>query len=241
MLEKCRGVVLQQIKYTDSGIIVRVFTREEGGISVLIKGMRRKKSGKQPVFFQPLYILDMELYNRQTDGLCLLKEFVPVFMPLGFGEDIRKTCVALFLGEILSAVIRDEQPNPPLFDYLEQSVRYFNDRCEPFSNFHLSFLSGLCGYLGFGPRLREGDDDMFFDMVNGRFMVMPPPHGGYADVGVSGLLARFFAATFDEANMIPLNGKQRNDVLDALLKYYSVHTQLMKKINSIDVMKEIFS
>ncbi len=241
MIDKIRGIVLHQIKYTDSGIIVRFFTREAGGISVMVKGMRKGKAGKKNVFFQPMFILDMEVYNKDSRGLQLLKEYTPSFLACGLRDDIRKSCVAIFLGEVLSAVIRDEGVNPALYDFLERSVLYFDEASGSFSNFHISFLARLCGYLGFAPHKMEEDDNLFFDLVDGRFTVLPPPHGGYADSDISNLLSRFFFCSFDEAREIALNGKQRDDILDTLLKYYEVHTPMMKKINSLEVMKEVFS
>ncbi|MBE3141635.1 MAG: recombination protein O N-terminal domain-containing protein, partial [Thermoplasmata archaeon] len=62
MLEKTRGIILHQIKYTDSGIIAWLYTRKFGRQSFLIKGMRNRKAGKHNIFFQPLFILDLELY-----------------------------------------------------------------------------------------------------------------------------------------------------------------------------------
>jgi DNA repair protein RecO (recombination protein O) len=241
MIEKIRGIVLQQIKYTDSGIIVRFFTREAGGMSVMVKGLRRGKSAKRNVFFQPMFILDMEVYNKDSRGLQLLKEYSPSFLACGLRDDVRKSCVAIFLGEVLSSVIRDEGVNPELYDFIERSVLYFDSALEPFANFHISFLSLLCGYLGFAPQRKDEMDDLFFDLADGRFTVLPPPHGGYLDSEISALMSRFFYDSYDEAKEIRLNGKQRDDILDALLKYYSVHTPMMKKINSLEVMKEVFS
>lgn len=241
MVEKIRGIVLQQIKYTDSGIIVRFFTREAGGMSVLVRGMRKGKSAKRNVFFQPMFILDMEVYNKDSRGLQLLKEYTPSYLADGLRNDVRKSCVAIFLGEVLSAVIRDEGVNRELFDFLERSVLYFDSAQEPFANFHISFLALLSGYLGFAPQRKEESDDLFFDLVDGRFVVLPPPHGGYVSREMSTLLARFFFGSYDGEREIRLNGKQRDDILDALLKYYSIHTPMMRKINSLEVMKEVFS
>jgi len=241
MVEKIRGIVLHQLKYTDSGIIVRFFTREAGGMSVLVKGMRKGKSGKRNVFFQPMFILDMEVYNKDSRGLQLLKEYTPSFLACGLRDDVRKSCVAIFLGEVLSSAIREEGVNRELYDFIEGSVLYFDAVSGPFANFHISFLARLCGYLGFAPQRKEESDDLFFDLVDGRFVVLPPPHGGYADREISVLMARFFFESYDEAKEIRLNGRQRDNILDALLKYYSVHTPMMKKINTLEVMKEVFS
>ena len=61
MLEKTRGIILSQIKYSDSGIIARLYTRKFGRQSFLIRGMRNKKSGKHNILFQPMFILELEM------------------------------------------------------------------------------------------------------------------------------------------------------------------------------------
>ena len=50
MLEKTKGIVLQQIKYSDSGIVVWFYTQKFGRQSFILKGLRSKKSGKHNVF-----------------------------------------------------------------------------------------------------------------------------------------------------------------------------------------------
>jgi len=41
-------------------------------------------------------------------------------------------------------------------------------------------------------------------------------------------------------NRIVLNGSLRNDVLDVLVRYYSLHLPGLKKVKSLDVLKEVF-
>ena len=77
-------------------------------------------------------------------------------------------------------------------------------------------------------------------MVNGTFVAIPPSHGVYSDIEVSGILARFFSSSWDEMNQISLTGHLRNEVLSELLRYYSVHMPSLKKINSISILKEVF-
>jgi DNA repair protein RecO (recombination protein O) len=40
---------------------------------------------------------------------------------------------------------------------------------------------------------------------------------------------------------IPLTGNLRNEVLETIIKYFSIHLPGLKKINSLEVLKEIFS
>jgi DNA repair protein RecO (recombination protein O) len=241
MLEKTRGIILHQIKYTDSGIIVQLYTRKFGRQSFLIKGMRNRKSGKHNILFQPMFILDLEMYYKASREMQVLKEFSVFFTPYDIHSNIKKSCVAIFLGEVLTSVLREESPHEEMFDYIEESIIHFDRSKEGFANFHIAFLAGLSSFLGFEPGQRTNKDDSFFDMINGIFVPIPPVHGNYATVEVSDILADFFVASFDTASNIILTGNLRNEVLETLVKYYSLHLPGLKKINSLEVLKEVFS
>ncbi len=241
MIEKTRGIILNQIKYTDSGIIARLYTRKFGRQSFLIRGMRSRKSGKHNILFQPMYILDLEISYKESREMNVLKEFSVSYSPYDIYSDIRKSSVAIFLGEVLTSVLREESSHEELFDYIEKSIIYF-DRCrEGYANFHIAFLAGLSSFLGFEPGTREDENDSFFDMSNGIFVPVPPVHGNYANPDVSGILAQVFLASYDNIGNITLKGAMRNEVLDTLLRYYSLHLSGLKKINSLEVLKEVFS
>jgi DNA repair protein RecO (recombination protein O) len=240
MLEKTKGVVLHQIKYTDSGIVAQLYTRKFGRQSFLIHGMRKKKSGRQNILFQPLSILDLEISYKESREMNVLKETAVSYSPHTLYSDVRKSCVAIFLGEVLTSVLREESAHEELFDYIEASVIYFDKSNENFSNFHIAFLAGLSSYLGFEPGMRRDPDDSFFDLVNGVFVRIPPLHGTYANEGISDILARVFNSSFGSVGEIPLTGQVRNEVLDTLIRYYSLHLSGLRKINSLNVLKEVF-
>lgn len=241
MVDKTGAIVLHQIKYTDSGIIVQVYTRNFGRQSVLVRGLRKKKSGRQNVFFQPLSVLDLVIYSRSAESMKTLKEFSVAFAPGDIYNNIIKSCITLFLGEVLTTVLKEESSNEELFDYLRDSIIYFDKRKDGFSNFHIAFLIGLCSFLGFEPGKRSDKEYQVFDMVNGAFVPIPPSHGAYADIEISGILAEFFSSSWDDMNKIVLTGEKRNDVLLTILKYYSVHMPSLRKINSLEILKEVFS
>jgi len=241
MLEKTRGIILHQIKYTDSGIVVQLYTRDFGRQSLLIRGMRNKKSGKHNIMFQPMFILDLEMYYKASREMQNLKEFSVAYIPYDIHSNIRKSTVAIFLGEVLTSVLKEESPHKEMFDYIEEAIIYFDECNEGYANFHIAFLAGLISFLGFEPSLRNNSDDLFFDMRNGIFVPIPPVHGSYANVEVSDILARFFMSSYDTSGNILLTGVLRNEVLETLVRYYSFHLPGLKKINSLAVLKEVFS
>ena len=241
MLEKTRGIILHQIKYTDSGIVAQMYTRKFGRQSFLIKGMRNRKTGKHSILFQPMFILDLELYYKATREMQTLKEFSVSFTPYDIYSNIKKSCVAIFLGEVLTSVLKEESPHEEMFDYIEESIKYFDNAKEGYANFHIAFLAGLSSFLGFEPGPRNNADDAFFDMTNGIFVPLPPLNGNYANENISNKLAEFFVASYDTVANIALTGILRNEVLDTLVRYYALHLPGLKKIKSLEVLKEVFS
>jgi DNA repair protein RecO (recombination protein O) len=240
MVEKTTAIVLHQLKYTDSGIIVHVYSEKFGRLSVMVKGLRNKKTGKHNIHFQPLTVLDLVIYYKETTNVHLLKEFSVSYSPDNIHGNLKKSCIAIFMGEVLTTVLKEESPHKELFEYLHDSIVYFNESQERYMNFHIAFLSGLSSYLGFEPG-RSYEENQVFDMVNGTFMQVPPAHGNYTDQEISGILASFFSASWYDMESIPLSGSKRNEVLETLLRYYSLHLPGLKKINSLEVLKEVFA
>ncbi len=240
MIEKTRGIVLHQIKYTDSGIVAWLYTKNFGRQSYMIKGIRNRKSGKHNVFFQPMSVLDLVVYFKESREIQTLKEFSVSYVPSDIYFNVKKSCVAIFLGEVLASVLKEETPNEELFDFIERSIIYFDSCREGYSNFHIAFLAGLSSYLGFEPGPRTSGTERYFDMMNGSFVHLPPDHGNYASGEISEIIAAFFASSYENVNRIVLNGSMRNDVLDVLVRYYALHLPGLRKIKSLGVLKEVF-
>jgi len=241
MIDSSKAIVLHQIKYSDSGIVVQLFSRKFGRISCLIKGLRSKNSGKHNVLFQPMSILEMAIYYKESREMQIMKDFSASYSPADVYSDVRKSSVALFLGEVLTSVLREESPNIALFDFLENSIIYFDNCSENYANFHLAFLAGLSSYLGFEPGKAGTQDNKYFDMLNGNFIQYPPAHGNYAGPEISYILAKLFSSSWENIAKIQLTGALRNEILETLMKYFSTHLPGLRRINSLIVLKEVFN
>jgi len=202
--------------------------------------MRKKKTGKHNIFFQPMFILDLEMRYKASHEMQTMKEFSVSFTPYNIHSDIKKSVVAIFLGEVLTSVLKEQSSHEEMFDYIEEAIIYFDSRTSDFANFHIAFLAGLSSYLGFEPSIDSVSDSQYFDMKNGAFVPIPPSHGSYASGEISEILANFFSASYEACDLISLNGTIRNEVLETLVKYYSMHLPGLKKIKSLEVLKTVF-
>jgi len=230
MLEKTTGIILHQLKYTDTSTILQVYTRKSGRNSFIVRGSGNRKTGKHNIHFQPLSMIDFVMYYKESRGMQSIKEYSVSYTPADIHSNIKKSCIAIFLGEVLTSVLKEESPQEELFDYIRDSIIYFDTLKEGYANFHIAFLTGLCSFLGFEPGKKSGDEDMVFDLVNGTFLPIPPAHGNYAGIEISGILAEFFNCSWEDMNSIALTGSKRNEILSVLIKYYSTHLPSLKKI-----------
>jgi DNA repair protein RecO (recombination protein O) len=77
-------------------------------------------------------------------------------------------------------------------------------------------------------------------MLNGIFVPTPPLNGSYASREVSQVLSSFFSSSYEQIRNISLTGSLRNEILETLVSYYSLHLPGLKKIRSLEVLKEVF-
>ena len=73
MIDKTKGLVLSYIKYGDSSIICKIFTDSFGLQSYIINGIRNSKF-KNIALYQPLNILNMVVYHKNSSGIQRIKE-----------------------------------------------------------------------------------------------------------------------------------------------------------------------
>jgi len=241
MLEKTEGVVLHTIKHSDSGIISHVFTKKHGRMSFIVKGLGSKKGTTRRAYFQPLQVLNIEFYHRENRDLQIIREASPLFNYVNLHDDIRKYSMIMFLGEVLYKALRPAGADEYLYRYLVDSFEYLDRDDSLTPNFHIGFIIGLSRYLGIAPSNNYSGKQPYFDMQNGLYTSDPPLHGFYMDREYSSLLNRFLNTSISASHSILLSGKTRQEFLNNMLGFYSLHLPGFKNIQSLRVYSEIFN
>ena len=165
MYQKVTGIVLHSLKYNDTSNIVHVYTRESGRMSFIVKIPKSHKSGIRPMLFQPLAMLEMEVDYRPNASIHRIKEAKTVQPFKSLPYHPFKSSMAMFLAEFLYRALREEQPNEPLFAYLQHSILWLDECDDHFSNFHLVFLMRLSRFLGLYPNLEFYSEVCYFDLL----------------------------------------------------------------------------
>ncbi len=239
MLVKTEAILLHHVRYSDNSLIAHFYTREYGRMSVMVKGISSKKRSTKFSYFQPLNMFMLELYHYDNRELNNLKELNLSYIPKKISGDIHRSTISLFISELLYSIIKEEDVNHKLYEFIESSVISLDEMAEGISNFHLWFLVAFTDYTGIGPS-HTSLEDFYFDMVSGQFIQSPPSHPDYLEPRSAAILNRLLQMPAENLRELHLSGEERSDLLDRILNYYSLHLPGIRQIRSLQVMKEIF-
>jgi DNA repair protein RecO (recombination protein O) len=238
MLHHTRGIVFHQVKYSETSLIVKIYTEQFGLQSYIIRGIRSKKNLIKPALLQAMTPVEMVVYHKEKKDIQHLKEIRMAFPFKSIPFDIRKSSVIIFLNEVLYSVIREQEPNPDLFGYLYHSISSLDAMEKGISNFHLQFLINLTKYLGFFPKGNYSTENSVFDMQEGVFvpekittnMLIPKPYSEY-----------FSRLIVPGDAPFSINPSHRPILLEYLIRYYRVHIPGIKEIKSYPILQSVLN
>lgn len=230
------AIVINKIKFKDNDLILKLYTKEHGLLTFISKKSINRGKNKLNSFFQPLTILQISfLYNKKKEMLY----FKSVDLKYNFKSlhtDYKKISVILFISEILTNVLKFQNKDLILYDFIERSMIYF-DRSNSSINFHLYFLIQLTIFLGFSPANAQGKQK-YFNLQEGLFTDERPKNFFLHDEELKAF--KFLLGTkFEELHILTINSSQRNKMLDFMLKYYMFHVEGFRRLNSYEVLKRI--
>lgn len=238
MRTKNNSIVLSKLRYRDNDLIVKCYTQQRGVVSYLLKGVLKSKKGlSKTVYFQALSQIQIEENYRPNQSLHFISEVKFNYIYKSLHSNIYKGAIVLFLSEILTNVLKEEEQNEDLFQFIAIAMEYLDNE-DQFSNFHLLFLLKLTRYLGFQPENLDTDFP-YFNLESGIFEAAN--HGVYSISGENlTLLKRLLGINFDGLNTIKISARQRQEFLNLLLYYFELHLGSFKKPKSLQVLNEVF-
>ena len=231
MLNKTQAIVLHSLKYGETRLIVDMFTRSHGHLSFIVNIPKSSKSKFKKQFFQPLSLLEIETDIRpklQLQKLADVRLSSP-FSSIPF--DAHKLAISLFLSEFLYHALRSEQRNEPLFDYIVNSLQWFDGQPGSFASFHLVFLMRLSRFLGFYPNLDDYLPGDYFDLRESVFCAVP------VEAEKVQLMMRMDYPTM---HLFRMTHQERNRLLEVTLAYYRLHIPDFPELKSVAVLQDLY-
>src|ERR1017187_5840597 len=223
MLHTTSGIILHTIKYSETSLIVKIYTRDFGLQSYMVSGVRSKKSKNKATLFQPLALIEMVVSNSNKGTLQRISELNILHPFINIPYDIVKSSIAIFLNEILYKALREEHSDVDLFDFMKNSLLILDLKHENCSNFHIFFMIQLSRFLGFYPQGKCIPETPFFDLREGKFIDRLPEHFYYLNTQNSKMLYDFIGASYETIQQLKVDNNGRKELLQAMITFYQLH------------------
>lgn len=176
---RTEAFVLRTMKYSETSLIVTLFTREKGKITVIAKGARRTKSAFG-ASLQPMSYTQVVFYYKPTRSLQTLSESALVEPHLALSRSLEKITIGLRIVELLRALLEEEAPQPAVFNLTRDVLRRLDAADARAGNVWPYFQLRLAAALGVAPSVERAavqalsDDGGWLDLESGAVQ----PSGG---------------------------------------------------------------
>lgn len=241
MIAKTKGIVFHQIKYSETSLIVKIYTREFGLLSYLMKGIRSKKSKIHPILLQHLSLLDLVVHHNKKNNIQHIREVQSAHHYKNLPFNIIKSSIIIFINELLVKSIREEESNSSLFDFIFRSIQWLDLSENNFVNFHLIFTMQLTRFLGFYPQGSYTNKNLYFNLEEGCFENIKPIHSNILKNRSAQLFSELTQYSFETMGELKLKNENRNMLLDQMINYYQLHLPNFGELKSLEVLRTVFS
>ena len=214
MLLSTPGLVLHTTPYAESSVVAKVFTRQLGLRSYIIKGVRGR-SGR--VKHRSDLNYTKELSSRHP----------------GAPSDPVGNSLRFFMTEVLYKVLREAEPMPALWDYVENE-QWRSDGTET-RDVPIRFMLAVATFMGIEPLDNHSLRESWFDLQEGRFV------GAATETTLSPNLSSLLHAYLSSRDPHPYahSAKLRGDLLDALIAYFQLHLSGFSHFHSHEILHTI--
>ena len=119
--EKATAIVIRTVEFSETSLVVTLFTREFGKIGALAKGARRLK-GPFESALDLLALCRIVFLHKSSEALDLLTEakLLRRFRPAG--RDLAGLYAGYYLAELLDGLTDEDDPHPELFDLADETL-----------------------------------------------------------------------------------------------------------------------
>ena len=245
MIHKTKGIVVRTVKYGETSVIVSVYTELFGIQSYIVNGVRvsSKKGDNKANLFQPAAILDLIVYHNELKNIQRLKEFRWGHLYQHLFFDVIKNSVALYMIELLQKTLKQPEPNPDLFHFIEDAFLHLDTSDESIvANYPLFFSLQLSGFYGFRFSDTYSEKNNILDLQEGEFVHERPSHPYFLEGDYSYITSQLLKVMQPpELGQIRLNKETRRLLLHAYEIFYALHIQDFGKLKTLPVLQEVLS
>lgn len=243
MLHHTKGIIIRSVNYGETSLVLSIFTELFGLQQYIVNGVRTSKrsSGFSAAQMQVGNMLDMVVYQNQRNTLQRIKECKQYIHYSSLFGDVTKNAVMLFMIEVLQKALKQPDPQPELFYFIEDMIRGL-DTASPSqtANIPLFFMLHLSHFFGFRMMDNYSEEMSMLDLHEGQFISSAPMHQMVLVPPLSGHVSQLLRVMqIEELDQVRLNRQLRTELLDACIDYYSLHINPFGPLRSLPVIRTL--
>ena len=245
MLFSTQGLVLHTTAYSETSVIAKIFTRQLGVKSYIVKGVRGGRSRVKQNLLQPLSYLDMVVYDNPKSDINYVKDMHPAQQFNAISTDSVRAAMVFFMNELLYKTLREEEPNAELFDYVTSALRQTDEVPRVPGSQPILYLLRLSRYLGIEPLDNYSIHEPLFNIKEGRYQAPPSrlsqnPNNDYLLNGETSTQLHYYLDALHNGTPSPLLPLSvRTNMINTLLLYYQTHITDFKNFKSHEVLHAV--
>ena len=205
-------IVLNVTKFRENSIVLHCLTKEWGRVGLMVSTKGHNS------YFQPMNILEADVTVNPRTTLWHARNFSICSPLVGIRSDLKKNSITMFMSEVLFKTVKETGSDTGIYDLCRQSVFTLDALETDFSNFHLYFLLELAAALGFSP-----DFDSLAPFAGDNLMK----------------LEAMMQCNLAESLLIPMNGTERSEIAESIIRYIAFHSESPVNIKSLAVLREL--
>ena len=228
MIIHTSAIVLKSFPYGDTSLIARCFSKDQGKISLIIKGARTKKSSKT-AYFEPLSHIDIIYHHKPNRELQMVSKVSFIDYWSNILSDLRAVTLSVAILELTDKTLSFEDPHPNLFSTLKNVLQAFNERSSDPNLLFWFYECALLSHLGFKPNLNNHDFPG---------MSLPNLNDGSNSILI---LSSLLSERLDSLPKDPITKNERKIISKYLWMLLCYHFEGIHKVKSLKVTRNILT
>lgn len=229
------GIVIHRAPYSETSLLVTLFTASGGLSNFLFQGGRKKHGN----ILYPLAHIEFTYYRRLDSQLGKISQvgFASIHQELPY--DPIKASIAFFIVELVQQFAHHSHADIPLFELLVAESAAL-DETKQWANFPLWMCSAICDWAGIAPETTD-EKPLFLDLVDGQLTPHHPDHARYIRAEWLQWMAASLRMNRADFLSLSIPKNERTACFDAWMEYIQLHISGTRNLKSIPIIKEVLS
>lgn len=235
MFVSSKAFVLKKTQFDEKGVVLKLFTEKYGTQSFVMRNAFSAANRRLLPLFSPLSLVEIQFDDRKLNQMMYIKEVICYFHYRNIPYDIAKSSLLFFYCELLYRLLYESAADQKLYDFVERELMALDDAEQVRPDSHLRFMMQLSRILGFAPIDNYNEKECYFSIQHSSFINYRIDEEDTLPAETSLILHRLMNGDLEK----PASKSTRNQLLNSLIRFFMLHNEQIRKMESVKVLAEI--